>query len=215
MGFCFLASIQTAVWSGQQYRQTSVIPFCLFFTKQDRQNALCADRNPPSVRSSFCMWPSVGDQTAFLSAAVQIFFRISLQNTDEQARFSDSRLTDSRSLQNGAKEFLPPSQYFSTVWNTILYRKSPRDASSCCVPAVSMYWTQHFTQLSSLMTDWHNFSVLPVRTFTALLHVSAKLYCHRQVVYISVQRKCALGRGLSCCKLWICCCKTELLFQME
>jgi hypothetical protein len=68
------------------------------------------------------------------------------------------------------------------------------------------------SQLSSLRTDWHNLSVLPVRTFTALLHVSAKLYCHRQVVYIPLQRKCALGGGLSYCKQSICCCKTELLF---
>jgi hypothetical protein len=49
----------TAVWSGQQHRQTSVIPCWAFVTKQNRQNALCGDRNRPS----FCMWPSVGDQT--------------------------------------------------------------------------------------------------------------------------------------------------------
>jgi len=68
------------------------------------------------------------------------------------------------------------------------------------------------SQLPRLGADWHNFSVLQFGTFTALLHVSAKLCSHRQAVYISLQRKCALAGGLSCCKQWICSCKTDLLF---
>jgi hypothetical protein len=48
--------------------------------------------------------------------------------------------------------------------------------------------------------------------WSSMRNVSAKLYCHQQVVYISLQRKCALGGGLSYCRQRICCCTTELLF---
>ena len=74
------------------------------------------------------------------------------------------------------------------------------------VPGISMCWKKHCTQLSSTRIDWHNLSVL---------HVSAKLYGHHQVVHISVQTKCALGRGLSYCKQWICSCNWALFLTVH
>jgi hypothetical protein len=133
-------------------------------------------------------------------------FRIYLQNADKQAGVSDSQFTDSRSLQNGAKEFLPPSPIFSTVLNTVLYMKSPRDACSSCRFRLYRYTEQNTLLLYPVWGPTG--TTVQYCQFVHLQHCymfRPKCTCiGRQSTYCYNNSVPALSSGLSFCKLWIC-----------